>query len=300
MEKSSYKVDLGSTEEILIFAKKSLSNLKLSETENYESLYRQLSQQFPGHPGTSEIKEMFSSFLKLRYGEYLSGGFEHSDQLNAYVTGWTKKLDITKDIQGFSEIARSVIAQKRTLLFYDRLYTIFQAMMNTRKIGGDIVELGVYRGGSLRFIYDVARYLKTAPCIYGLDTFSGHAGVSAEDISQADGQFSKNSLEQVAAYLADCDSVRLVPGDVRETLESLLGKIECLVFAHLDLDLHDPTASALRLIEPKLAVGGAIVVDDYGVLSCKGVRKATDEFVAQSALKQFHLMTGQCLLLKVA
>ncbi len=290
-------ITLTSTEEILVHAKKLLNEVKLREAEN---LYRQLQHQLPGHSVTGEVKELFSSFLRFRFAEFLSGGSEPTKHMNSYVTGLMKKLDITTNIPGFSKIAERVLAQQRTLLYYDRLYTLFQAMANTRKLAGDIVELGVYRGGSLRFLYEVAIYLNISPNIYGLDTFSGHAGVSSEDLTQAEGQFANTSLETVSAYLADCGSVELVPGDVRETLGELLGRVECLVLAHLDLDLRDPTALALRLIEPKLVVGGAIIVDDYGFLSCKGVRRATDKFVAETGLKRFHLMTGQCLLLKVA
>lgn len=292
---STNNVNLTSIEDILVYARKALNEMELVK---FETFYRQLKQQIPGHPVIGEVKNLTSSFLQARFAEFLSGGHGQSAHLNSYMAGWIKKLDITKDIQGFSEIARRVLAQQRTLLYFDRLYTLFQVMENTSKSAGDIVELGVYRGGSLRFICEVADHLKISPNIYGLDTFSGHAGVSAEDSSQAEGQFSNTSLGEVSKYLADCSAVKLVPGDVRETLQGVLDGVECLAMAHLDLDLHEPTAQAFRLIEPKLVVGGAIIVDDYGFLSCKGVRKATDEFAAKSGLKKFHLMTGQCLLLK--
>ncbi len=289
--------NLATVEDILVYAKKALNQVKLLEAEN---LYRQLKQQMPGHPVTGQVKALISDFLKFRFPEFLGGDAQPGEQLKSYTTGLMKKLDITRDIEGFSEIARRVLTQQRTLLYFDRLYTLFQVMESTAKIGGDVVELGVFQGGSLRFLYEVAGYLNISPNIYGLDTFSGHEGVSAVDVSQREGQFTRTSLQEVAEYLAECRLVNLVPGDVRETLEGVLDGIERLAFAHLDLNLHDSTSYALRLIEPRLAAGGVIVVDDYGSLSCKGVRKATDEFAAESGMMKFHLMTGQCLLLRVS
>jgi hypothetical protein len=43
-----------------------------------------------------------------------------------------------------------------------------------------------------------------------------------------------------------------------------------------------------------------IIIDDYGNLSCKGLKKAVDDFVQiNSHFKMFYLLTGQPILIKV-
>jgi hypothetical protein len=47
--------------------------------------------------------------------------------------------------------------------------------------------------------------------------------------------------------------------------------------------------------------GSVIIVDDYGFITCKGAKRATDEFVRSNPnFKLFHLVTGQALVLKIS
>ena len=52
-----------------------------------------------------------------------------------------------------------------------------------------------------------------------------------------------------------------------------------VAFAHLDCDWHDSVLTCLERIEPRLSLGGVLVIDDYEHWS--GCRKAVDEYFAQ-------------------
>jgi hypothetical protein len=52
----------------------------------------------------------------------------------------------------------------------------------------------------------------------------------------------------------------------------------------LDADTYEPTREALRRLYPGLAVGGHLVIDDYG--SFEGCRRAVDEFRAEHAITE--------------
>ena len=49
-----------------------------------------------------------------------------------YIRGYTKKVDISKDIPEFSLLASRIILQKKTMLNFDRLYTIYQLVKNMK------------------------------------------------------------------------------------------------------------------------------------------------------------------------
>ena len=53
---------------------------------------------------------------------------------------------------------------KKSLLYYDRLYTIYQALSNLKVRGAgtniDMAEVGVYKGGTSYFILSVVESLE--------------------------------------------------------------------------------------------------------------------------------------------
>lgn len=72
--------------------------------------------------------------------------------------------------------------------------------------------------------------------------------------------------------------VILIEGDVLETLvktQNIPGKISVL---RLDTDWYESTKKELEVLYPKLAVGGVLMIDDYGYWG--GAKKAVDEYFA--------------------
>jgi hypothetical protein len=210
-----------------------------------------------------------------------------------------KKLDISKDIDVFSEMAGRYVDEGVTLLHYDRLYTLFQSVRNSLAVDGDIVELGVYRGGSLKFISEVVGTLGGKKKLLGFDTFKGHAVTTHHDGQiHTEGMFKKSGgTDAVSAYINNTQ-VRLVEGDASETFAEYAKGAQAISLAHIDMDVYQPTADTLPLAFELLAPGGIILVDDYGFTSCPGVKQATDDFLEQVSATSFHLMTGQMIIVK--
>ena len=70
---------------------------------------------------------------------------------------------------------------------------------------------------------------------------------------------------------------------------------------HIDVDVYPVTKFCLEFFADHTIPGSVIIVDDYGFITCKGAKKATDEFVAANPnFKLFHLVTGQALVLKIS
>lgn len=216
-----------------------------------------------------------------------------------------KQIDV-RGLKPFGELAGTAINGGRTLLHYDRLYTIYQALSHAvKQLPADapinLAEVGVYRGGTSRFMLEVAQVQsgRTAR-LHCFDTFQGHDErdvVEGRDLPavQAPGSFSNTAASAVAEYLDGAGEVELAIGRFQDTCDSYAGRQFC--FAHLDVDLYEPTKAALEFFARHMVSGGAIVVDDCGIKTCPGVMLAVDEFIAANpSVFRVHLLSGQCLL----
>lgn len=271
-----------------------------SDLYGAEEVVGALLGKFPDDPRVHRAASYLGQYVRKRFAGLLEGGGAAVDQAHfeMYTAGIEKKIRIGATWPAFAEAARAILAEGRTLLAQDRLFTLYQAVKNVRLLAGDMLELGVYRGGAVKFMAELQRRWGMQLRIFALDTFTGHADVSPEDVYQRKSMFNDTSLEEVRAYLQGYPEIDVTPGDVRHTLSGVLQQVDLVRFAHLDMDLWEPTAFALPLIARKMGPGGVILVDDYGAISCGGVRKATDEFTAQGQFHWYYLLTGQCLLIK--
>ena len=167
-----------------------------------------------------------------------------------------------------------------------------EALFNIRQFNamapeGIGYELGVYNGGVSRMLMDEGR-----PMIC-FDTFTGVSGSGDYDMME-DGEYCCRDPEIVKNFLHDAV---IVEGDVRDTLARR--QYENVAFAHLDMDVYEPTEFALNEIWPRLMFGGVIVCDDYGVWCTHGIRLAVDDFITEHPMcKHIYLQTGQMVLIK--
>lgn len=210
-----------------------------------------------------------------------------------------KKIDLKK-LPGFSEIASQVIEDQTTLLNYDRLYTLWQAVLGIPSPNLPIAEIGTYRGGSAKFIIQTLEHNEYQNQFYIFDTFEGHVLVdSGIDGKHRIGTFGDTSYEKVKAYL-DSPNATIYKGDFLKTAENI-EQIRNFGLIHIDVDVYPVTKFCLQFFADRTISGSVIILDDYGFITCKGAKKATDEFVgANPNFKLFHLVTGQALVLKIS
>jgi O-methyltransferase len=211
-----------------------------------------------------------------------------------------KRIDI-RELDGFGPLAARVVAEHRTGMRHDRLYTLWQAVASLPPGRNAIVEVGAFKGGSARFIGEALRWHQRENCFFVCDTFRGHAVVdeTLDGPHRVGQQFANNSYAEVAAYLADLPNVRLVEGDFRVTSSQLEPQAP-FAFVHVDVDVYPVTRHCLEFFSPRMQPGSLIVVDDYGFTTCQGARQAVDEFVrSHPGFRAFHLLTGQALLARL-
>lgn len=219
-----------------------------------------------------------------------------------YISGARKKIRIDEDIPGFSMLAKKIRAEGRTMLEYDRLYTLWQCIA-IAPINTNMMEVGVYKGGSTKFISEADLMINgesRGTMIHSIDTFKGHVSVvKGIDGDHEEGKgFADVDFKDVAVYLKNQPNVTLVKGDIEDVAVDLGDDMD-LGFVHVDVDVYLATLFSLKYAAKRLVPGGIIVVDDYGFTTCKGAKQAVSEFLKSSKdFKMFHLLTGQCVIWK--
>lgn len=171
---------------------------------------------------------------------------------------------------------------------------------------GDFAECGVWRGGSiLAMILTLQDEGVTDRDVHLYDTFEGMTEPSEHDVSpvhrpaldlwrETRGRpwpelFTPELVGEdvVRRTLAESgypeERLHFVRGAVEETLPDRAP--ERLALLRLDTDWYESTRHELHHLYPRLAVGGVLIIDDYG--EWEGCRRAVDEYFAETPSAPF-------------
>ena len=194
--------------------------------------------------------------------------------------------------------------QPYTMTSRERIFALREAIkyVVSNKIPGDIVECGVWRGGSMMAAaHTLIQHGDTTRQLYLFDTFEGmppptdldvsHTGQSAQELlekstkTQDDVIWAYAPFEQVQKNLGSTgypqEKTVFVQGKVEDTLpEKAPTQIALL---RLDTDWYNSTYHGLSTLYPRLVNGGVLIIDDYGWW--QGARQAVDEYFAQAPMQ---------------
>ena len=185
-----------------------------------------------------------------------------------------------------------------TMTSAERLWSLLNAVRYVigEGIPGDIVECGVWRGGSMMAAaHELVSLEVSDRQIWLYDTFAGMTAPTAADVEAGTGVTAASMLDTTpvsdgnnvwcVAGRADVEAnmrstgypfekLTFVEGDVSQTLLSCVP--DSIALLRLDTDWYESTRSALEFLYPRLAVGGVCILDDYG--HWEGARMAVDEY----------------------
>lgn len=165
-----------------------------------------------------------------------------------------------------------------TLLSAQKLYFLERMVPGTLSLEGDIFEAGTGSGGSSKLILNCQKKHGAKKAMWLLDTFEGYQKVDrARDGNHVNiNQCRCRSFEEVGKLLRDAQvTCHLIKGLIPETLNQV--RAEKLCFAHIDVNLHEPTYAATEFCLERMVPGGVIVFDDYCWPLTYGARTAIDE-----------------------
>jgi hypothetical protein len=203
-----------------------------------------------------------------------------------------------------NDILRSV--KPYTMTSPERVYAILEAVRYVIKasLPGDIVECGVWRGGTMMAVAQSLRNLgKMEKDLYLFDTFEGMPSPGDRDVDfrgrVAMKEFlkKKRSNESSTWCYASLDDVQAnleKTGYVNSRIHYIVGKVEDTIpeqapneisILRLDTDWYESTRHELVHLFPRLVKGGVLIVDDYG--HWDGARKAVDEYFVENRLSIF-------------
>ncbi len=182
-----------------------------------------------------------------------------------------------------------------TMTSTERIHALVQAVkyIVRNDIPGDLVECGVWKGGSVMAMALTLLQLRHQERT--LDLFDTFAGMTAPGDKDADYLGQPASIIGEASYLAsqaeveaavlstgyDRANVHFVQGPVEETIPAQAPEVIALL--RLDTDWYESIRHELVHLFPRLALGGVIIIDDYG--HWQGARQAVDEYVAQNHIR---------------
>ncbi|ETW91998.1 MAG: hypothetical protein ETSY2_54965, partial [Candidatus Entotheonella gemina] len=179
------------------------------------------------------------------------------------------------------------------------MYAMYQATqyVSQANIEGDLVECGVWKGGSSMIgALTLLQQSDTSRKLYLYDTYAGMPPPEERDtelgipmfqmgmealvsfLGSSYGDIFYASLEEVRTNMHSTgyppDNFVFVEGKVEDTIPGIIpDKISLL---RLDSDWYQSTYHELEHLYPRLSNGGVLIIDDYGAF--KGSKDAVDQY----------------------
>ena len=190
-----------------------------------------------------------------------------------------------------------------TLVDIYRCWDLWAALAQVGDVPGDILEVGVWRGGTGTLMAERARRLGLDADVILADTFRGVVGAGEEDPWYRGGEHADTSVSVVEALVKRFDGVRveiaegMFPDDTGDALAA-----RSLRLVHIDVDVYTSARATLEWAWPRLGVGGLVIFDDYGFYECEGVAALGAELMAGagSVLRGITSLNGHLTLVKLA
>lgn len=170
-----------------------------------------------------------------------------------------------------------------SLLDHERLNNLTHQLSQCLQLDGDVIEVGVFKGGSLQRICETTKTHNKN--VFGYDTFEGLPQPEKDKDTHSKGDF-KSDYDIVKDLFAKYKNCKLIKG---EFPDSILDH-QAICFAHVDVDLYHCVLNALEKIWNLLSINGIIVIDDYAAQGCPGARTAVHEFLGKTEIANSSLI----------
>lgn len=232
-----------------------------------------------------ERKDVLDRLRKTKFSS-LKPEFTHSQIIPyASYSPWADDLD-------FSALYECV--QPNTMVDLYRCYELYSLAQQCAHIPGDLVEVGVWRGGTAALLAAGAQ-----KHISLFDTFTGVVKSDTRYDTLYTGNEHADTHQEIVESLfkilkIECSIYSGIFPD--QNLDKLPEKIS---LAHIDVDTRGSASEAFDVIWPKIQPGGIVIFDDYGFFGCEGITELVNS-IAKNLRDAFfvHNLNGHGLLIK--
>lgn len=193
-----------------------------------------------------------------------------------------------------------------TMTSVQNQYALYQSVNHIIKnnVKGDIVECGVWKGGSSLMMASILTKNNVMnKNLYLYDTYTGMTSPSNNDFRNDNGKLAEikfhekdnidfvdwcySSIEEVKSTMNKSDypkeKIFYVKGKVEDTLKS--HQHQRISLLRLDTDFYESTKIELEELFPLVSKNGIIIIDDYGHWA--GAKKAVDEYFTKNNYNLF-------------
>lgn len=229
----------------------------------------------------------FRQHWKLVFEELFAQGISHGT-IEPYAT-YSPWLD---DVE-FNTLLKQVA--NHTLVDVYRLWELKQIAKDCHSILGDILEVGVWRGGSGAILCAVSPEKK----VWLADTFHGVVNQSEINLSYNGGEHSDTSEEIVLSLMhkLSLENFEICKGVFPDETGHLIPK--SLSFVHIDVDVYESAKQIWFFVENKVSIGGVVVFDDYGFSSTSGVTLFVNEIHTNPKYKFIYNLNGHAIFIRI-
>lgn len=190
-------------------------------------------------------------------------------------------------------------AKNNTLLDVFRSYELWDLAKQFNKKEGDIIEVGVWRGGSALFL---SEGVKENENFYLCDTFEGVVKATEKDNKYIGGEHSDTSLDTVkdlfsASGISNYTICKgIFPDETGHLVTSTKVKI-----CHIDVDVYQSAKEIFLWVYPKLTVGAVVIFDDFGFAACEGITALVYEIIENyPEFIKIYNINGHAILIKTS
>lgn len=187
------------------------------------------------------------------------------------------------------------IVKNNTLVDIYRIYELWTIVKGMKAVEGDILEVGVWRGGTGAVLSKASEDSNAK--VYLADTFTGVVKATEADTVYRGGEHSDTSEQIVKDLLKKVKSKNAVilKGIFPDDFLSL--EIDKIKLCHIDVDTYQSARDIFDYVWDKLEVGGAVVFDDYGFWTCEGITKYFNSLDLLNGFK-IHNLNGHGIIIK--
>jgi hypothetical protein len=247
--------------------------------------------------GLALIEWLTGQGIKYRgVGGYNVGGYVHDDRV-ARETIEHALLEQT--FNGYEKISEGCGA-------HQDFVNLTQALYRTRRLSGDVLEVGCFRGSSGSVMLDYAANKSLPPRrFWFFDVFQGfdyHEAIASSDANWAHTHATEGEavVRQRLEAKAGANQVTVKKLNIiTDELPETLGPI---AVANIDVDLYEAVLAGLRRIAPLMQIGGIMICEDAGhTPALVGAALALEQFLDSDLGAGFtpvHMTSGQTFLIR--
>lgn len=186
-----------------------------------------------------------------------------------------------------------------TLVDVYRCYELWSMVKELDKAEGDILEVGVWRGGTGALLCKASAN-NSRTKVYLADTFTGVVKASADDTVYRGGEHADTSEQMVIDLLqrVEANNYQILKGVFPDDFMSTIS-IDKIKLCHIDVDTYQSAKEIFEYAWPRMVIGGIMIFDDYGFWTCEGITKYFNALEPENGRK-IHNLNGHGIIIKFA